>query len=63
MFGYVENYECWVRIWSSEFESRKCEFKLAYLIVVIFGMTSGYKVVGDIIKSINGNLDANLNWT
>ena len=37
--------------WSSEFELRKCEFEFAYLIVVIFGMESKFKVVGDFLNS------------
>ena len=53
--------DSWAWTWSSEFKSRKYEFEFVYLIVVIFGMKNKFKVVGDLIKSIYGDLDGNLN--
>ena len=37
-----------------DFESRKCEFELAYVIVVIFGINYGFMMLVDHSKSIQG---------
>jgi len=52
----------WTWTLSSEFELRKCELELDYLIVVIFDMKSEVKVVSNDYKSIYGGLVVNLNW-
>jgi len=56
MFEMLENYGCWAWSWLSEFESRKCEFKIVYPIIVIFDMKHEFKVMSDHFKSIYGNL-------
>ena len=50
----------WAWTWSSKFESRKCDFELTYLIVVVFDMKSEFQLVGDHFKSIYGGLVVNL---
>ena len=43
-------------------KSRKFEFKLAYLIVVVFGVKCGYRALDDHFKFIYVDLDVHLNW-
>jgi len=40
-----------------DFESRKCEFELAYIIVIIFGINHGFMMLYDHFKSIQGVMD------
>jgi len=44
-------------IWSMNFESRKCEFKLADVIVVIFCINHEYMMLNDHFKSLQGDVD------
>ena len=44
MIGDVKSCGYWVWGWTKELESRKYEFKLVYVIIVIFGMKYGYIV-------------------
>jgi len=59
MFGDVRNYG-WLRL--VKFESKKCEFEIAYLIVPLFDMKSKFMVVIDLTKSIYDVLVVKLKW-
>jgi len=43
-------------------ESRKLEIEFVYLIVVIFAMNHGYKMLNDHFKIIWGVINVYLNW-
>jgi len=44
------------------FESRKCEFELAYVIVVIFGINHVFMILDDHFKSIQGVMNVYMEW-
>ena len=52
MFEHVRNYGSWAWTLSSDFESRKCEFELAYSIVVLISMKSEYKMLDGNFKFV-----------
>jgi len=51
----------WSYTWSYKLDVENDERCVLWFNAVIFGMKNGFKVVGDLIKSIYGNLDENLN--
>jgi len=52
VFGDVENYGYWAWTSSTDIESKKSEFKLAYLIVILISMKGGNNLLDDGCKFI-----------
>jgi len=45
-----------------DFESKTCEFELAYISFVIFGMNHGFMMFDDHFDSIQGVMDVIMIW-
>ena len=52
-----ESYGYWAWIWAMALELRKYEIDFVHLIVVIFGIKHGYRILDVQFKYIQGDLD------
>jgi len=60
MFGDIRHSRYWGWVWSNDYEPTKFEFGLVYIIVVIFSIKGGYKLLHDVLNLIQGDFDAHL---